>query len=224
MEFRLIKTFVVTALIIFGSIFAHAQNELAPILEKEFDYKNWTFKKASGDGEIELRKFVAGKKLVLVVYFAPWCHNWRYEAPIVQRLYEKYKDKGFDVIGIGEYDTVQATKNDVLAKKLTFPVVYESDSTGSRLNTTHYGYRSKLGDTRKWGSPFNVFVLSGNVLNDGDALAKKLHISAGELIETEAEAFIREKLGLSAEEKQAQSSSKKSDEICDPNAVTIKKP
>ena len=80
------KSLIVTAIILFGSLLAHAQNELAPILEKEFEYKNFEFKRVDGNGKVELREFTSGKKLVLVVYFAPWCHNWRYEAPIVQNL------------------------------------------------------------------------------------------------------------------------------------------
>ncbi len=218
------KIFFSAALILFVSILAYAQNEQAPIVEKEFEYKNWEFKRADGNGEIDLRKFAAGKKFVLVVYFAPWCHNWRFEAPIVQRLYEKYKDKGFDVVGVGEYDTVEAMKNDIIAKKLTFPVVYESDSTASKMKTTHYEYRKKVGDNRNWGSPFNVFIVPGEMLKDGDTIAKKLHVTAGELIETEAEAFIREKLGLSKVENKTETATKKPDEVCDPNAAVLKKP
>jgi thiol-disulfide isomerase/thioredoxin len=36
-------------------------------------------------------------------YFAPWCGNWKFEAPVVAKLYEKYKDQGFQVIGVSEY-------------------------------------------------------------------------------------------------------------------------
>lgn len=218
------KLFLVVALLLFGSMFAQAQSELTPIVEKEFEYKNWEFKKPYGDGKVDLRRFVAGKKLVLVVYFAPWCHNWRYEAPIVQRLYEKYKDKGFDVVGVSEYDSVEATKSNIAEKKLTFTVVYESESTNDRLTTTHYGYRSKVGDTRKWGSPFNIFLTPANIVKDGDVIARKMNIAAGELIEAEAEKFIREQLGLPIEEVKPATTGKKSSEVCEPNGTVLKKP
>ena len=45
----------------------------------------------------------------MIVYFAPWCGNWRNEAPIAAKLFEKYKDQGFQVIGISEY----ASRDDV---------------------------------------------------------------------------------------------------------------
>ncbi|MBK7705667.1 MAG: TlpA family protein disulfide reductase [Acidobacteria bacterium] len=218
------KTFLFTAIVLMTSVFAHAQGEQTPIVEKEFEYKNWTFKKIDGGGEIDLRKFVAGKKLVLVVYFAPWCGNWRFEAPIVQRLYEKYKADGFEVIGVGEYDTVEAVKSDIAFKKLTFPVVYESDSRESKMKTTHYEYRKKVGDNRNWGSPFNVFLIPADLIKDGDTIARKLKVAAGELIETEAEAFIREKLGMPKVEKTNEAATKKPAEVCDPNATVLKKP
>jgi thiol-disulfide isomerase/thioredoxin len=220
----MMKSLLAAVLVLFGSLIALAQNEQAPIAEKQFEYKNWEYKLADGSGEVDLRKFAADKKLVLVVYFAPWCHNWRYEAPIVQRLYEKYKDKGFAVIGVGEYDTVDATRNDVLAKKLTFTVVYESDSTGAKMKTTHYEYRKALGDTRNWGSPFNVFLVQSDIEKKGDVIAKRSFVSAGELIETEAEAFIREKLGLPKEDPKTTGSTRKPDEVCDPNTTVLKKP
>ena len=71
---------------------------------------------------------MAGKKLVMVVYFAPWCGNWRNEAPIAAKLYEKYKAQGFQVIGVSEY----ATRDDVThyfgKDGPPYPVVTESES------------------------------------------------------------------------------------------------
>jgi thiol-disulfide isomerase/thioredoxin len=224
MEFQPMKSLLLTAIVLLTSAFAFAQDEPAPIVEKEFEYKNWEFKRADGEGKIDLRKFVAGKKLVLVVYFAPWCHNWRFEAPIVQRLYEKYKGDGFEVIGVGEYDTVEAIKNDIAFKKLTFPVVYESDSRESKMKTTHYDYRKQVGDTRNWGSPFNVFLIPADLIKDGDTIARKMSVAAGELIEAEAEAFIRQRLGLPQVGKKTVSDTKKPAEVCDPNASVLKKP
>jgi thiol-disulfide isomerase/thioredoxin len=52
-----------------------------------------------------------GKKLVMVVYFAPWCPNWKNEGPVAAKLYEKYKDQGFQVIGVSEYGSRDDVKN-----------------------------------------------------------------------------------------------------------------
>ncbi len=192
--------FIPAFIILLGFTFAFGQNEQAPILEKEFEYKNWTYKSVRDDSSINLREFVKGKKLVLVVYFAPWCPNWKHEAPFAQKLYDKYKGQGFDVIGVSEYDTVEATKTDLEKKGITFPVVFESDTREAKQNTPHYEYRKAAGDTRNWGSPWNLFIIPDKMKKDGDVILKKAYVVNGELIETEAEKFVRERLGLKPEE------------------------
>jgi peroxiredoxin len=197
-------------------MYVSAQTEHAPIQQKELNYKNWNYKSARGDGEVNLRDFTKNKKLVMVVYFAPWCPNWKHEAPFAQKLYEKYKANGFDVIGVGEYDTVEAMKTNLDAFKITFPVVYESDARDAKQKTLHYGYRKSVGDTRGWGSPWNVFLESSKLTKEGDVLTEKTFIVNGELIEAEAEKFVREKLGLPAEEKKTDKMTSKTIEACEP--------
>ncbi len=151
------KTLLALAITLFSLTFASAQTEQAPLQEKEIKYKDWTYKSIRDDKPVNLREFANKKKLVMVVYFAPWCPNWKHEAPFAQKLYEKYKANGFDVIGVGEYDTVDAMKTNLDTFKITFPVVYESDSKDARQKTLHYDYRNSVGDTRGWGSPWNIF-------------------------------------------------------------------
>ncbi len=194
------KTLFILFTIIFSFTFASAQNEQAPVLEKDLKYKNWTYKSVRDDSQINLREFAKNKKLVMVVYFAPWCPNWRHEAPFAQKLYEKYKNQGFDVIGVSEYDTVAAAKTDIEKKGITFPVVYESESKEAKQTTTHYDYRKETGDKRNWGSPWNIFINSDKMKKDGDVLIKKAFFVNGELIEVDAEKFVREQLGLKPEE------------------------
>jgi thiol-disulfide isomerase/thioredoxin len=218
------KSLFVLALMIAGAVFASAQNEQSPIVDKQLEYRNWSYKNVRGGDEIDLRKFAGGKKLVMVVYFAPWCPNWKHEAPFAEKLYEKYKANGFDVIGVGEYDTVDAMKANLDAMKITFPVVFESESRDAKQKTLHYGYRRQTGDTRGWGSPWNLFLLPANVEPKGDVLVKAAPVVNGELIEPEAEKFVREKLGLPAED--AKAFAEKEIEVCDPAAKTtsLKKP
>jgi peroxiredoxin len=212
------KTLFILAILLLSSVFAFAQNEQAPIVEKELTYKDWTYKNVRTDVQVNLRDFAKGKKLVLVVYFAPWCPNWRHEAPFVQRMYEKYKAAGFDVIGAGEYqDSPEQMKTNLETFKIAFPVVLESDSRAAKQTTLHYGYRRFVGDTRNWGSPWNIFLQTALLEKKGDVLVHKAFIVNGELIEAEAEAFIREKLGLPKEDKKADAVlSKKDTEICTP--------
>jgi thiol-disulfide isomerase/thioredoxin len=222
------KTLLSIAILLLSFVFAASAQtgEQAPILEKDFQYKDWTYKSVRDDKEINLRNLAAAKKLVMVVYYAPWCPNWRNEAPIAQKLYEKYKANGFEVVGVGEYDAVEKMKANLEAMKITFPVVYESDSPAAKQKTPHYEYRKATGDTRNWGSPWNIFLESKKLEKKGDILLGKAFIVNGELIEAEAEAFIRQKLGLPTEDKKDALTAEKTSEICTPEkkVAEFKKP
>ncbi len=185
----LLLTFVFSAL---------SQHEYADLTEKKINYKDWTYKDVFTDKEVNLREFAKDKKLVMIFYFAPWCHSSNYQMPITQKLYDKYKDQGFGVIGVSLYAEIYKTRKRLRDKKVNFPVVVETTSK-FRKKTPHYKYRKKTGDDRKWGTPYNVFLIPNELKKKGDTLTKKTVVVNGEIREAEAEKFIREKLGLPAE-------------------------
>src|SRR5918996_790772 len=137
------KLFILSilALLISPVIAAAQAHEYSPLVEKTVNYENWELPNVITERPEDLRKLMAGKKLVMVVYFAPWCGNWKYEAPIATKLYEKYKAQGFQVIGVSEY----ASRDDVRKYFGTdgppYPVVTESGSREDRMRTAHYEYR-----------------------------------------------------------------------------------
>ena len=172
-------------------------HEYAPLLEQKLDYKDWTFKSLKDGAPVSLRELAKGKRLVMVVYFAPWCGNWKAEAPVVSRLYDKYKAEGFEVVGVSEYAPVEESRKYFEGQGgAPYPVVVESDATSARQQTTHYGYRQACGDSRRWGSPFNVFLEPAKLNPTGEVLTEKAWVVGGELIEKDVERFIRERLGL----------------------------
>ena len=194
MNKKLFVLSIVALLLIPAAIFGQAGHEYSPLVEKTVNYKNWSLQSLKTDKPDDLRALIAGKKLVMVVYFAPWCGNWRNEAPIAAKLYDKYKDQGFLVIGISEY----ASRDDV--RKFfgdagpSFPVVTESESRDDKQKTPHYGYRQLTGDTRNWGSPWNIFLEPSKVSKAGDLLTEKAWVVNGELIEDEVDKFISSKV------------------------------
>lgn len=218
------KIFFGVIILLFSFTFALAQHEYSPLKEFELKYKDWTYKTVTDGKDVNLREFAKDKKLVMVVYFAAWCENWKNQAPFTQKLYDKYKDKGFDVIGVSEYASIADTKINLTNKKIMFKVVSESDSKASRLTTPHYEYRQKTSDTRTWGSPWNIFIEKGNYKKKGDELVKKAFVVNGELIEAEVEKFIRQKLGLTAEEPKISAKDDKKVEVCSDETITLKKP
>jgi thiol-disulfide isomerase/thioredoxin len=98
-------------------------------------------------------------KVVLIDFWASWCGPCRRENPHVVELYKKYKDKGFEILGVS-LDTDRARWVDAIAKDgLTWPQV--SDLRGwSSAPGQLYGVSS---------IPFTVLLDK-----DGKVIAKQL--------------------------------------------------
>ena len=173
---------------------AQAGHEYSPLVEKTVNYKNWTLSDIKNDKPVDLRMRLQNKKLVMVVYFAPWCGNWRHEAPVVARLYEKYRNQGFEVIGVSEYASRDEVRKFFGDAGAPYTVVSESETREDREKTAHYGYRQLTGDTRRWGSPWNIFLEPASIAKTGDVLMEKAWVVNGELIEEEVDKFIAERL------------------------------
>ncbi len=172
-------------------------HEYAPLQTVKLRYKDWTYPGLDGQ-PVNLRTWMQGKKLVLVVYFAPWCGNWRYEAEVLSRLHAKYQPHGLGIIAVNEYGTADETRAFFGEAGAPYPVVVESEDRHRIGETSHALYRRMTGDFRTYGSPYNVFLEPAAVIETGEVLAEQVTVANGELIEAEAEAFIREKLGLPA--------------------------
>lgn len=191
----MIKLFLVTfALVALLPVAAQAQHEYSPLEEKTVNYKNWTLTGLTDEKPVELRSLMDGKKLVMVVYFAPWCGNWRFEAPVAAKLYEKYKAQGFQVIGVSEYGSRDEVKAFFGANGPPYPIVTESETRDDKQKTPHYGYRQLTGDKRNWGSPWNIFLEPPKVAKTGEVLAEKAWVVNGELIEEDVDKFIGERV------------------------------
>lgn len=186
---------IIAVVISAGVARAQAGHEYSPLVEKTVNYKNWKLPNITSAKDEDLRNLMAGKKLVMIVYFAPWCGNWRNEAPIAAKLYEKYKAQGFQVIGVSEYANTADTITYFGEKDPPYPVVSESISRDDKLKTAHYEYRQLTGDTRNWGSPWNIFLEPDKVNKSGEVLTEKAMVVNGELIEDEVDKFIASKLG-----------------------------
>ena len=194
------KLILVFAIVFTATAISHAQNghEYSPLVEKTVNYKNWTLNDLANNKPTSLRSLMAGKKLVMVLYFAPWCPNWKNEAPVAAGLYEKYKSQGFQIIGVSEYGTREDVKNYFGPNGPPYPVVAESESREDRDKTAHFGYRQLTGDTRKWGSPWNIFLDPAKCNSAGDVLTEKAWVVNGELIEADVDKFIHDRLAANA--------------------------
>jgi thiol-disulfide isomerase/thioredoxin len=194
------KLFVILSLLALATATPRAQNghEYSPLQEKNVNYKNWTLNDLASNKPVTLRSLMQGKKLVMVLYFAPWCPNWRNEAPVAAGLYQKYKAQGFEIIGVSEYATRDDVKAYFGASGPPYPIVSESESRDDRDKTAHFGYRQLTGDTRKWGSPWNIFLDPAKCNSTGDVLTEKAWVVNGELIEADVDKFIHDRLAANS--------------------------
>jgi thiol-disulfide isomerase/thioredoxin len=191
---KLLIVLAVLAFVMSPAVARAQSHEYSPLTEQTVNYKNWTLPNLTSDQQEDLRKLVAGKKLVMIVYFAPWCGNWRNEAPIAAKLYEKYKAQGFQVVGVSEYATRDDVKNFFGKDGPPYPIVTESESRDDKQKTAHYQYRQLTGDKRNWGSPWNIFLEPAKLAANGDVLTEKAWVVNGELIEDEVDKFIASKV------------------------------
>ena len=50
--------------------------------------------------DVNLAEIIKNNKVTMIDFWASWCGPCRHENPVVKAAYEKYHDKGFEVIGI----------------------------------------------------------------------------------------------------------------------------
>lgn len=177
---------------------ANAQDDLGhyyvPLRDVQMDIQDFSFPTPDGK-TIKLSEAVKGKKLVLVHYFAAWCHNSNFDVKTMKELYEKYKDQGFLVIGVCEYSNELELRGFIERHEPTYPICVEGDGKmKDRTGTTHYAYRNQLDDNRHWGTPLNILIAAEDVQKKGDVIAKHVRIAPGEVIKSEFEQLIQEKL------------------------------
>lgn len=95
------------------------------------------FEMKTPDGKpVKLSDYVGKGKVVLVDFWASWCGPCRAETPILAEVYNQYKDKGFQVLGVATWDQPKDTKKAIEDLKITWPQILNAQNTPSEL----YGF------------------------------------------------------------------------------------
>lgn len=99
----------------------------------------------SGDFEMEDH---LGTNPIVLIFWATWCEPCKQQMPIYERLYQRYSERGLQVVAISMDgpETVSRTGAIVNRLGLTYPVVSDVDTAvSSRLNPRR-------------AAPFTIFI------------------------------------------------------------------
>lgn len=66
---------------------------------------------------------------VILDFWATWCGPCQMEAPVVNAIGQRYKDRGLAVVGVNTSDEDGLAAQFIKAKHLAFPVVYDEGNT-----------------------------------------------------------------------------------------------
>jgi len=71
-------------------------------------------------------------KVYLLNFWATWCPPCRKEVPSMVKLYETFKDKGFEIVAVSVDQGDEVVKNFVAENKMNFTVLWDKDSSISK--------------------------------------------------------------------------------------------
>jgi len=84
---------------------------------------------------VNFNEFKTGYKYILVDFWASWCAPCRAENPNVLKAYNKYKDKGFTVIGISVDDNAVSWKKAIRHDKMPWTQLSDLKGWKNKLST-----------------------------------------------------------------------------------------
>ncbi|UCE90150.1 MAG: TlpA family protein disulfide reductase [Pseudomonadota bacterium] len=91
---------------------------------------DFTLKSASGKN---LRLNDYRGQVVMVNFWATWCAPCRKELPHLNKLYQKYQDQGFTLLGVNIDSESAEAKRMAKELKIAFPVLFDTKQETSKL-------------------------------------------------------------------------------------------
>jgi peroxiredoxin len=113
-------------------------------------------------------------RVVMVNFWATWCGPCRQEMPHLNRLYGKYREAGFTLLGVNIDEDPERAVGLAARLGLQFPVLLDTDKKVSRL--------------------YDLSTMPSTVLIDRDGRLRHVHLGYREGVEATYERQVRELL------------------------------
>lgn len=122
-------------------------------------FADFTLKTPEGN-DVKLSDYAGKGKYVLIDFWASWCGPCRNELPKVVKLYNKYKSKGFEIVGVSLDKNKTDWEKGIKDLKITWPQMSDLKAWDSAV-VPMYGIQ---------GIPYTVLLDK-----DGTIIANNLH-------------------------------------------------
>lgn len=108
------------------------RNEVLKLTAEGMPFTDFTVETEEG-GSVSLSDYVGKGNYVLVDFWASWCGPCIQETPVLVEVYEKYKDKGFMVLGVAVWDRLEDTKGAIEKHGITWPQILNAQTIPTEL-------------------------------------------------------------------------------------------
>lgn len=78
-------------------------------------------------GSVDLAQYEG--QPVFLYFWASWCAPCQSEAPLIERLWPEFRDRGYAFVGVNIQDQEDAARSFVQEHRLTFPIVRDTEGS-----------------------------------------------------------------------------------------------